>query len=222
VCVCVCVLPPDRPEHKRPAVLPRLRHLGGVPHLLGAHPQAADAVGGGHHLPGGRLHPRAAAGPAASQPDGGRADGAVLQRVHGPVGAAEGEHVQVGPEPDVHAAQRRRVHHEPRRQPAHQPGAPRLPQVQHLLRRLGGLPALPGPGPEHAAVFSLPAQRAVSEGWQRLSAGGARRGLAVGPGVRPACPRSQWGLCGGPPAATPRDLLCLDKKKERKKRSTTL
>ncbi|XP_040031366.2 kelch-like protein 42 isoform X1 [Gasterosteus aculeatus] len=153
-------------EHERPALLPVLGHLDSVSDLFGAHPQAADALRGGHHLPGGRLHPRAGVRPeaAAPQPDGGRADSAVLQRLHGRVGPAEGEHVQVGPEPDVHAAQRRRVHHEPGRQPAHQPGAPRLSQVQHLLRRLGGLQALPGSGSEHAALLALPPQRAVMVG----------------------------------------------------------
>lgn len=154
----------DRQKHKRPPLLPHLGHVDRVSLVPGAHPQAADALGGGHYLPGGRLHPRAGDGLAAAapQPDGGRADGAVLQRRHGGLGAAEGEHVQVGPEPDVHAAQRRHLHHEPGRQPAHQPGAPRLPQVQYLLRRLGGLQALPGSGTEHVAVFALPPQSAVT------------------------------------------------------------
>lgn len=122
---------PDREEHKHPPILPHLWHLDDVPILPGSHPEAADALRGGYHLPGGWIHPRAGHGAAAatSQPNGGRADGAVVQRHHRGVAPAEGEHVQVGTEPDMHAAQRRHLHYEPGRQPAHQPGTPRFSQI---------------------------------------------------------------------------------------------
>ncbi|XP_014825598.1 PREDICTED: kelch-like protein 42 isoform X2 [Poecilia mexicana] len=127
--------PPDRQKHQRPSLLPHLRLLVGVPDVSGSHPEAADALGGGHHLPGGRLHPPTGGGAAAAaaQPDGGRPVGSVVQRVDGGVDPAEGEHVQVGFEPHLHAAQRRRLHHEPRHRAPHQPGPPRLPQIQHIL-----------------------------------------------------------------------------------------
>ncbi|XP_016528538.1 kelch-like protein 42 isoform X2 [Poecilia formosa] len=127
--------PPDRQKHQRPSLLPHLRLLVGVPDVSGPHPEAADALGGGHHLPGGRLHPPTGGGAAAAaaQPDGGRPVGSVVQRVDGGVDPAEGEHVQVGFEPHLHAAQRRRLHHEPRHRAPHQPGPPRLPQIQHIL-----------------------------------------------------------------------------------------
>ncbi len=57
-----------------------------VPFLFGSRAQAADALSGGHHLPGGWLHARARTcrnGAAEAQPDGGHADGTVLQRADG-------------------------------------------------------------------------------------------------------------------------------------------
>ncbi|XP_061523175.1 kelch-like protein 42 isoform X2 [Phycodurus eques] len=149
-------------EHQPAALLPRGRRVDGVPPVHGARAEAADAVGGGHHLPGGRLHAQAGARPALAQRDGGRAHRAVVQRHHRRVAAAQGEHVQVGPEPDVRAAQRRHLHHEPGRRAVHQHGAPRLPQVQHFLRRLGGLQAPAGVRAEHAALLALPPQRALT------------------------------------------------------------
>lgn len=153
-----------------------------VPLLLGSRTQAADALSGGHHLPGGRLHARARTSrsrPPEDQPDRRHVDGAVLQRADGRMAAAQGKHVQVGPQSHLHAAQRRHLHHEPRRQLANQPGAPRLPQIQHILRRLGELSTFPSFGTEHAALFYVPAECPMSRTVLALGVLGRLQSLGV-------------------------------------------
>ncbi|XP_059904492.1 kelch-like protein 42 isoform X2 [Gadus macrocephalus] len=153
-----------RQEPGRAPLLPvvrRLERAALLPHAT--RPQAADAVGGGHPVPGGGVHPRplgrgAGRGPAPRpQPVGEHAEGAVVRRGHGRVAAAEGERLPLRTQPDVRAPQRRRLHHEPRR------GRPPA-QVQPVLRRLGGGGLLPRAGPQHAALLPVPAPLAVTGG----------------------------------------------------------
>lgn len=61
-----------------------------------ARAQAADAVCGGDHLPGGGLHPGARARPQV-QPQRGRADRAVLQHRHQRVALPQRELIQIRP-----------------------------------------------------------------------------------------------------------------------------